>query len=466
MRDRGLLWLSLLAFCIAAGLGVTRIFIQYDVPDGRYSAGGMGLFDFHCGVYYPAVAFRHGVNPYGQEILEKGYPLVRPSPIFGPTHFLLHLPLSLLPLRAAEIAYTALNLVMLLSIVAVPALELRSREHGTSPSGKSDRGGTGRGHRSARWWAFVFFAAAAVLVSRPGHITLVSGYFTAELVLATLLTLFWADRSPKLSAIAFLVACGKPTYAIPLLCVLAIRGSWRAAMYGGVLAAVLTAISIGWLLVNHTPASLVEGIREGQMAHMHDPVELPVNTWFRVDWAAIVAKWLERNPSELIQLIVALVLYLILFLLFRQWFRGEADRDRLSPTQPLSPRTDLSDRSAGNGPLTGLAAGILLLSIVLFLYRHVYDCLLLVPPLLALVSGRPGWVQRLGSGTRFAVIFLLATPFWNYSGSETVLNRLPDLDLLQRSLTSVNTLAITAAGGLILWANARRAGASTRVAAP
>jgi hypothetical protein len=421
---------------IALSLNVYRIVKQYDVIGGAYDRSSMGLFDFHNGVYTPTRAFLDGVSPYGKIILDRGYPVARPSPIYGPSHFLLHGPIAILPVHVAEVVFCLLNLVMYGLIVAIPLLELRL-------VGKAKEG-IPEGSRPAAFdqptlpfWTLLILGVSGLLISRPGHITFVSGYFTAELVLGCIATLYFSRRKPALAGLSFVLACGKPTYALPLLIVLVILRCYRAAIWSVMIAGALTLAAVGWLLIHSSPTELVSSFQEGQAYHMADPIELPVNSWLRMDWTAIVAKWTNRDPAESIQVVVMLTLYALAFDVLR----------RIRKRKYADVAIDSVDQSSTISVAGSLAA----ISILLFVYHHVYDAMLLVPAVLA-IALLPGnaWPGRLSNRLRLVLLVLLSMPYWNYFSTEVFLDRVPDSIWLRHAIASSNTIAVTVGAMLIV----------------
>src|SRR2546421_12020320 len=75
---------------------------------------------FRDAVYYPAVAFLHGDNPYEPAYAEK-YPVYGVLPPYSPLTLIVHLPLVLLPFEVAQWTYFGLSgaLVLVLSWAAL-----------------------------------------------------------------------------------------------------------------------------------------------------------------------------------------------------------------------------------------------------------------------------------------------------------------------------------------------------------
>ena len=133
--------------------------------------------DFYSSVYYPVRAFMDGENPHDRERLKALYPQVEEYPPYLPLNLVLYLPFGLLPPKAAAVAYFIFSAVLTLPL-SVLALKLI----GVSPSPRR-----------------VALVAAVLLLTRPGHWTLISGQHAILLTLLCYLALFYARRAPVLS---------------------------------------------------------------------------------------------------------------------------------------------------------------------------------------------------------------------------------------------------------------------------
>jgi Glycosyltransferase family 87 len=385
----------------ALGLTVARVVRQYH-PGGVYSAELGGMADYHNGVFFPAMALRDGVSPYGNEFASR-YPVARPTPPFSPFVIAYHIPLTYLALPISDAVYFT---IIALSLFGIGWLALRE-------SGCGD----------AVWWLVPLWLT--LVISRSGHVTLLNGYFTAELVIGTMLALRYAKKKPWLSAIGILFASGKPTYAIPI--VMLARGNLRALSMGVALSIVGALIPAAWLASGIGWQGLIESVRQGQALHMADSREFPVNTWTRIDMVAILAKWTKTNPSELVQLGAMLPLMLLpAWALNKLRRRGDADG------------------------VTTLSGAIAATSLLVTLYHHVYDALLLPGPVVGvLLSGHETW-QRISLKTKLILAILLTGSWWNYFSSEIILVRLPDWNLLRQAIASANAIMLVVALGWLI----------------
>lgn len=393
------LWALLIAMILVALSGsAMRSILRYDDPDvGAFDRSRQGQFDFHNGVYLPAVAFIDGVSPYGEDFAE-AYPVTRPLPLMSPLILLLHAPLALLPVQIAETCYFAINVLLLIGLAWLCVHWLPA------------------GERRVTWW---LVSLLLIVASRAGHTTLFTGYVTVELVCGALLALTTARSNPWLSACGVAVTSCKPTYAIPLFLLMIARGDHAAAWRGLGLSIVGAVLAIGRLLLEATPQQLWLDIQHGQAAHMSDSYELPINTWTRIDSLALVAKWMEWAPGELTHLIVMVCLLPLPALAL--WQLKKANSNQLA---------------------AGLSSSIIAASILSTLYHHVYDALLLFPAVFGLALSEPS-MQRGSRRVQIVTALLLLFVTWNYASSEIMVNATGVTGMPLRLLTSTGPVALT-----------------------
>jgi Glycosyltransferase family 87 len=388
-----------LALLFGVGASVVRIQLQYDALGGPYENRTIGMFDFHNGVYQPALGLRNGVIPYSQQLVDE-YQVTRPTPAFSPFVIALHVPLTYLTLPVAETVYFIIILFMMAFTVWLVAKEAEPKMA-----------------------AFIMLPLlAAMVLSRPGHSTLVTGYFTMELVLGTIMAFRFAEDRPVLSAIGVLFASGKPTYAIPLAFVMFARRNYRALFLGIAFSMVAAAIPLLYLANLHGWSAIIDALRVGQENHLADPTEFPINTWTRIDFSAIVCKWMGTNPGEIV--LIGAMLPLI------AW-----------PVWKLHQLANAGDRNGATTPSGAIAA----LTLLTTLYHHAYDGLLTCGVVAGLLFANHAGFQRLGFYSKCVRVLFVTAPWWNFASTESLLLRMPSVPLLKELLSSVNALLLLVA---------------------
>jgi hypothetical protein len=360
--------LALLFVMLGVALTGIRTYKKYSDPTGPFDLSNSGMSDFHNGAYLPSLAFRNRVNPYSLDVREK-YNLARSAPPYSPVVFMLHAPLTYFTVKQADVLFFAIN-VLLIGGIAYASISMSNAEF-----------------RWAPWlWLFGLF-----VFSRPGHITLFTGYFTAELVIGTLVALHFAKSRPFLAGVGMLLASGKPTYILPLTILMFCRRDYKAVAIGLALCVVFAGLGVGWLASDSSFANVLKGVQEGQAAFDDDPNEDPVNTWTRLDTVGVVSKIMAWKPDNKTYLVAMLLLLIIPGIAV--W--------RISP----------SESNTGG---TGLSAMIVSLAILIAIYHHSYDCLLVTVVWVGVTFFGKTACPKLGPFERYAISGLLAIPAVNY----------------------------------------------------
>ena len=271
---------------------------------------------------------------------------------------------------------------------------------------------------------------AILVYSRPGHVTLFTGYFTAELVIGSIVALHFAATRPFLSGAGMLLASGKPTYVLPLIALMLCRRNYRAVVVGLVLCAIGGLVGLGWLATFSSPMEVVAGINEGRVALHEDPTEDPVNTWTRLDAVGVVSKVAGLKPNDFFYFGSMLVM-----LALPGWLIHKASADE------------------NNRGATGLTATIACLAILVSIYHHAYDSLLVAVPWIGIAFFRsvdraemPEWVRR-------TLAVLLAVPLANYLSTRIFLQttKLDPQGYLWEAITSANGVSLLLALILTCW---------------
>ncbi len=370
---------------------------KYHEPKiGEFDRSTQGLFDFHNGIYFPAVGLTAGYDPYGPQFAAD-FPVTRQIPPYSPLALVVHWPLGWMPLRLAEIVYYFITLGFLISIgvLAVNALpNIKER---------------------ATW---TLLAVLLVLASRSGHTTLFTAYFTGELVLGSLLAVRFAESRPVISGLGLALASIKPNFGIPLILLMGARGNWRATVLGVIFSVIGALLGVAILLQHVDLDTLISDVKSSDSAHVTDDYELPVNTWTRVDTLAVFAKWTRTNPAVPVALGVMLVLLIL-------------------PCVALARLRKLGDKTGDQS-----YSGVLILATgMAALYHHAYDAMLLIPAAFSLVLDLE-WRKWFSRTACFSLAAGLMFVPWNYLSSEVVLNRLKLPNDVERTMTSSSGLVL------------------------
>ncbi len=397
---------SIYGLVLLIGIGLTcyRVINRYQTP-GPFDAANAGYCDFHNGIYFPSQAMLDGVSPYGAKYPE-AYPVERQIPFFSPAVLAVHAPLAMLPLRVAEVLYFGIMLaiIWLCSIQCSLSAKLGRRLD------------------------VVLLIATLIVYSRAGHATLFSGYFTLELILGTFVAISQAGRRPWLSAMALVLVSFKPTYILPIGFLMLARGNIREIVYGALLSIVAAAVPTLWIASNEGGGDVVQGlsniiaqIGEAQEIHRADPVELPVNTWTRIDFLAVVAKWLNQSPEDMAHLWVMCAML-------------------VAPVWILNRRRRLGIDDG----LAGVTGAVILSTSLTAIYHHAYDLVLLLAPLTGIAASRlPQWKQC-SIATRAMLAGMILFVLFNFTSAKSLLDKLSLGPLFGQVLTSLNAMAVFA----------------------
>jgi hypothetical protein len=401
LRSLGVVCAALAFLVPLAAIG-WRVYRNYQ-PPGPFDPNRQGFCDFHNGVYYPALAVREQVSPFGQKYAEE-YPISRPMPLHAPFLFAFNIPYTWLAVPQADLLHYLMMSIQLLAIAALSWWIARGE-----------------------WsWVRALGLAALLAASRSGYGTLFTGYLTLELVLGAILALHFGDRSWWGTA-GFVLSAAKPTYGIPLALLLLASGNWRTVIRGSLVVGLLSAVTLGWILSDSSWEQFREEIVRAQETHRADPNEIPASNWTRVDLLAVVAKWLRWQPDDWTHLVW--MLPLIALPCVALWSSRRTSEDGLA------------------GP-AGLLASLALVST---LYHHYYDVLVIVPAVLAMfLAATPEW-WRVPAWQRTLAVLASGFVLFNYLSAQFILQKLNPSQLVVDIVTSLNGLILF---GLLVWATA------------
>ena len=356
---RGRTWIALAAFVVVAGIVAHRTATRLMVRPPQMPAQWT-MCDFQGTLYYPAVAFLAGSNPYEPGFAD-AYPVERRLPAYGPLTVLLHLPLGLLPLPIAESVYFLLTLAL---VLVVAALTLRTCGLPSTP-------------------AWIFGLGTLMILSRPGHKNLLLGQSTMEVVLGIYLALIYTRDRPLVAALGLALTTMKPQFALPLVPLLLAARAYRVVAAGLASAAVL---SLATLLPFGTA-----GILSWWQALVHSSTAAgqPSVMWFlRMDLGDALRVIFGAHGS-LVDLAVATgTLALAAFTIHR---------------------VRLHDRPIA---ASALALTATCTAVLVSTYHLTYDAILLTLPVVALLAGLDADI--LPGGTRIVLAALLLLPAVHY----------------------------------------------------
>ncbi len=399
----------MLAVVTLIGLTARRVHQNYSVPAKEFDWSTRGHSDFHNGVYFPSIAFREQVNPYSLSVMDQ-YTVAAPSRACPPVTFMIHLPFGLVDLKIADIAFFVFNVGMLIGLAFIAVQFCHHRHHGSEQSDS----------RHFPWLTWLT-VCTVLLVSRPGHVTLFTGYYTLELVLGTVFALHFAKKRPWLSAVGVLVASSKPTYVLPLIVLMIARKNYQAIWRGVLLCVVFGLIGLGWIAQKDGFTNVFKGIQEGQAEFHDDESEHPVNTWTRIDVVGMAAKAVNWIPDDKAYLGCMLLLLVGPCVVIYRVAESEFDDGIL-----------------------GLTSQIALLTILLSIYHHSYDCLLIVVPWVGYVFFGDRVLPETSRRTKWFLGLLLSVPLLNYLSTKTgrEILKFDQLDLGWQLITVINGMCL------------------------
>lgn len=403
--------LAILFATLFAAFAGYRAYSRYAAPSPVFDFAKSGMNDFHNGAYFPSKAFANRINPYASDVYEY-YPVSRSAPPYSPVVFMLYHPFTWLDLPAADIAFFAFNLLVIAGLAWCTVDTIRRLVKPDSLCLLNWFGDD----RLVAIWAF-----GLIMLSRSGHITMFTGYFTVQLVVGTLMSLHYSRSKPWLAAIGMLLASGKPTYIVPLGILMFFRRDFKAMVIGLVMSVVFAGAGFGWLASNSSLTAVIDGVRQGLAAFDEDPTELPVFIWTRLDAMGVFAKINQLNPSGLQCLVVMLIMLIPIGGLIWRVRNHETNQESF-----------------------GLTATISCLALLVTIYHHSYDAMLVLPFWLALIFGGQAMFVWLRTWERFALVGLLTVPVVNYAAT------LRFRELFKIDNLSVTWNAITAANGVCL----------------
>ncbi len=381
LDNRTRLLLAIALFAFAVGIAVLRVGFLMEVGGVRFSATYV-MHDFYATAYEPARAILEGRSPYAV-----GYPP------FAPTHLLVHLPFALLSPRTAGVAYFLFTVLLTVPLAHVVLRLVRI---------KSD---------SAR----VLSLAAAILLSRPGHWTLLVGQLSILLTVLAYVTFLLGQTRPFLAGWALSTTIFKPNWGVPLALLLWAWGRQKTAAIGVGLAVLLNVPLVALL------AAREGGLRQliGQALSAYQKFEGlvdPVTHKHRIDATSLISRFVGVPLSTFEQILLSAGVLLLSASVLRLLAKHA---------------TQAADTAA---------IGIICLATSLVGYHQGYDLVLLSAPFLAAaMPGSSTWMPR---GLRITVLTLFSILALNWISTESVIAALQPAPALLLVFTSVNGFCV------------------------
>lgn len=399
-RGRALLRTGAAAALLAAViiLALLRVTSLGSIGGLRLGTGTAAMADFKSTVYYPAMAYADGVNPYdAQEYLTR-YPAPEPLRLYPPATLLIFRPFASLPLEAA-MQVQAILTVLLSGVLAYVSLRLA---------------------RMPVSAAAVLLVWGLILLSRPGQWNLLQGQMTLLVVLGVYAALAASPASPLLAGLGLAVSLLKPNFGLPVAALMLARGQYAGVAIGAGLAGALNLAMVGSLAEQsggfYEFGRLFLGTGDQLRFSARLGTELNV---YRVDAPGLITRLLGVHLGLVGSLLAGAVLLGLVMALLR--------RRRESPTVAGLPDAAL--------------AGLLCSAVLISMYHVGYDLLLLTWPCIALVKDLRA-SRRAAPMRRWVQGGLLALLAFNYVTTFSVLSALHAEGILFLLVASLNGAAL------------------------
>ena len=392
-----------LMFVVLVSLTAWRAYSNLSPISRQFDWENRAFSDFHNGTYLPTKAFVDGKSPYSAAVAYE-YEMARETPPYSPIIFILHIPYALLPLEVSRALFFSSSIAVL-GAIAFCCIKMSSLPF--------------------RWFDF-FAITNLLLISRPGQQTIFTGYFTAEIVLGCFIALHFAAKRPMLSGLGLVLASVKPTFVLPLMMLMLFRRNFQSLVYGVLFCALAAGAGFGWLAMHNGVGNVVQDVAGGQEALHVDPTEMPVNTWTRTDLVGMYAKLTDWVPGDAVYLAVMVLAMSLLGVVLYKWTADQQDDDGAA----------------------GLTGAVICLAILLGIYHHAYDCLLLAVPLVGVAcSQRDSSFRVVPYFWRIVVAALIMVVGFNYLSTKSAMGllQLEPLSNVWQGVTLINGLCIAIA---------------------
>ncbi len=396
LSERARTTIAAILFAGALGLVVLRAGALGTVGGLRLGAPA-AMNDFYSSVYYPVLAFLHGENPHDRVRLKTLYPQVEEYPPYLPLNLVLYLPFGFLPPKPAAVAYFVFNAILTL-LFAVVALRLT----GIPPTRRR-----------------VALIAGLLLLSRPGHWTLISGQHAILLALLTYLALLHGRGSPMRGGLALGVCMYKLTYGVPLALLMVASGYVPAVAIGVAVAAVVN-VPLVLLLAQRAGGlgpfiqKLAQGYRDWQHLKGMDPgSSMDPMSFNQVDMGTFVSRFVGHTVPTTVSIALTVAVLVGAGLGLRRLAGHE-------------------ERSAED-----LSLALICLGMLIAVYHMTYDLVLLTAPLVALLAHGLPTPRSRGLQAGFGILF--AVPCLNWVLTQSALQAWQPPHSVWLAVVSINT---------------------------
>jgi hypothetical protein len=251
-----------------------RIYLQ--LPD---------LDDYPPAVYFPVIALLDGNNPYDPGSFMASYPETRAHfPLYAPIALLIHMPLTLFPFEVSRYLFNALSILMVI-LLSFFLLKINK----VTPSLTN-----------------TLLITALIAFCYPISTNIVMGQVGLEVTVASIAALYFARKNHGLSAIALAIACFKPTYGVIIFVFMLARGDWKPALYGALLATVLSLLIVIPLIDSSGGLSaFIDILIADQQFFQNDAA--PSRTLPRVDLWSFLMKLTNHSLASWMEFVITLV---------------------------------------------------------------------------------------------------------------------------------------------------------------
>ena len=402
--------MAVLTFLTIIAVWAFRTVSVLNIPGQPEISHRWGMGDFREAVYYPVRAMLDGDNPYDVNRMLEVYPVDLGIFVYSPSALLFNLPFGILPYGLSQLAYFAISAAM---IPALALLLLRC---------------VGIAVTAAR----VFWLAAFIAAGRPVYSALTLGQGSLFMVFGTIVALHFARSRPNLAGVGIAVAAVKPTFGLPLVLLMFVRGDFRALKFG-IVFGILTALIPTLVLAASAGgfAELAAGLQDGIHQELQSPNNSLVDSgWMHVNASIALVRLLGVPPFRELGLIVALAGLGLAALALRKYvrFRHEPSGQDLSSI-------------------------IMSVAILVTVHHYIYDATLVILPLVVFFASRQTPWNDLMLPFRYGLGTLLVVLWFNFLAT--------DLGLRAAGLsagssgwniaTSINSAILLTVFGALVW---------------